>query len=150
MYMYDWPNIDSEDDCHTGCQKISCDQQHSFSGLHQPGQSINQPQTLASVWCYITIVFNFTQPLGVFHQEEIVFRLPSIIPYMVRRQNVSCRSCKLAKSKISVIVHWQQILRKMFSLLHSWLYWYLPEKSCHLFADSSINNLADHDRTGWS
>ena len=37
----------------------------------------------------------------------------------------------------------------MFSLLHSWLYWYLPEKSCHLLADSSINNLADHDRTGW-
>ena len=41
----------------------------------------------------ITTVFNFTRLLGVFHQEKIVFRLPSIIPYMARRQNVSCRSC---------------------------------------------------------
>ena len=45
----------------------------------------------------ITTVFNFTRPLGVFHQDKIVFRLPSIIPYMVRRQNFSCRFCKLAK-----------------------------------------------------
>ena len=50
--------------------------------------------------------------------------------------------------KISVIVHNRYCVK--CSLLHSWLYWYLPEKSCHLLADSSINNLADHDRTGWS
>ena len=43
----------------------------------------------------VTTVFNFTRPLGVFHQKKIVFRLPSIIPYMARRQNFSCRSCKL-------------------------------------------------------
>ena len=27
----------------------------------------------------ITIVFDFTRPLGLFHQKKIVFRLPSII-----------------------------------------------------------------------
>ena len=33
-----------------------------------------------------TTVFNFTLPLGIFHQEKTVFRLPSIIPYMVRQK----------------------------------------------------------------
>ena len=79
------------------------------------------------------------RPLGVFHQEKIVFRLPSITPYMVRRQNFSCRSC-FVFLKYRSSSGPQQILRKMFSLLHSWLHWYLPEKSCHLLADSSINN----------
>ena len=31
---------------------------------------------------------------GCFHQEKIVFWLPSIIPYMARRENFPCRSCK--------------------------------------------------------
>ena len=43
----------------------------------------------------LTTVFNFTQPLG----EKIVFRLPSIIPYIACQQNFSCRFCKLAKPK---------------------------------------------------
>ena len=44
--------------------------------------------------------------LGGFHQEKIVFWLPSIIPYMARRQNFSCRSCiSVCVFKISVIVH---------------------------------------------
>ena len=54
---------------------------------------------------YLTTVFNFTRPLGIFHQEKTVFRLPSIIPYMVRRQNFSCRSKGFCVFKISVIIH---------------------------------------------
>ena len=51
-----------------------------------------------------TTVFNFTRSLGIFHQEKIVFRLLSIIPYIARRQNFSCQSCNCVY-KISVIVH---------------------------------------------
>ena len=54
---------------------------------------------------HVTTVFNFTRPLGIFHQEKTVFRLPSIIPYMVRRQNFSHRSKGFCVFKISVIVH---------------------------------------------
>ena len=50
----------------------------------------------------LTTVFNFARPLGVFHQEKIVFWLPSIIPYMARRQNFPCRSCKLANDFVSL------------------------------------------------
>ena len=51
--------------------------------------------------------FRFYATIGVFYQKKIVFRLPSIKLYMARRQNFSCRSCKLARSLclISVIVH---------------------------------------------
>ena len=80
---------------------------------------------------------NFTRPLGVFHQEKIVFRLPSIIPYMACRQNFSCRSRKLA-IKISVIVRNTYCVK--YSLSYTALYWYLSKKSCHLLADSSINS----------
>ena len=41
---------------------------------------------------------------GFFIKEKIVFRLPSIIPYMAHRQNFSC--CKgFCVFKISVVVH---------------------------------------------
>ena len=40
--------------------------------------------------------------------------------------------------KISVIVHNSYCVK--CSLSYTALYWYLPEKSCHLLADSSINN----------
>ena len=34
---------------------------------------------LLKVFLGVTTVFDFTRPLGVFHQKKIVFRLPSII-----------------------------------------------------------------------
>ena len=36
--------------------------------------------------------FQFYATIGGFSSEEIMFRLPSIIPYMTSRQNFSCRS----------------------------------------------------------
>ena len=63
----------------------------------------------ASLYESATTVFNFTRPLGVFHQEKIVFWLPSIIPYMARRQNFLLSVLQTCKGfcvfKISVIVH---------------------------------------------
>ena len=48
----------------------------------------------------VTIVFNFARPLGIFHQEKIVFRLPSIIPYIARRPICTVSICKLAKDSV--------------------------------------------------
>ena len=76
-----------------------------------------------------------------------MFRLPSIIPYMVRRQNFSCRSKGFCVFKLSVIVHNRYCVKCSLFYTADYTGTY-PKKSCHLLADSSINNLADHDRTG--
>ena len=71
-----------------------------------------------------------------------MFRLPSIIPYMVRRQNFSCRSKGFCVFKISVIVHNRYCVKCSRSYTADYT------GTCPKLADSSINNLADHDRTG--
>ena len=49
--------------------------------LHVVGQQccVLLANNVASVCMGLTTVFDFMRPLGVFHQNKIVFRLPSII-----------------------------------------------------------------------
>ena len=91
-------------------------------------------------------VFNFTRPLGGFSSGENCFS--AAVNHTTYGASTKLllsilQTCKgVYVFKISVIVHNTYCVKcsKMFSLLHSWLYWYLPEKSSHLLADSLINN----------
>ena len=89
---------------------------HNICLIVLSGQTLLVTPSLFSFYIYtalqhtaLTSIFNFTRPLGVFHQEKTVFRLPSIIPYMARRQ----------KSCFCVFKYRSSSTTDMFSLLHS-------------------------------